>query len=129
MSANSKGVWGVWLQIKAKDLFVGLWVCKLGTQRGHTQSVPEKKEKLGVLTVKSTFLKRISPEFLASGLVHDGNRLPDQPAVWMTDVRWPGYVNILSFVLRWVIGGLSGGCTYTRALTQIPKVRKSKFPG
>lgn len=42
----------------------------------YTQQYKEKKKRLGVFMVKSTFLRRISPAFLASGLVQDGD-FPD----------------------------------------------------
>ena len=65
---NSKRVWRLWLEINDKDLFKALGVCKPETHLSDTQSVLRKEEKLRVLTVKSTFVRRISPEFLASGL-------------------------------------------------------------
>lgn len=61
------------LEINGKNLFKYLKVCKSETQLDSTQSVPKKKEKPRVLIVKSAFLRRISPTFLASGLVQDGN--------------------------------------------------------
>lgn len=53
-----------------RDLFKGLGVCKQGTQLDKTPEI--YKENLKVLIVKSTFLKIISPAFLALGLVQDG---------------------------------------------------------
>lgn len=58
-----------------KDLFKGLRVYNPETQGGNTQSVLKKEEKLRILIVKSTFLGRISPAFLASALVQDGDPL------------------------------------------------------
>ena len=52
-----------------KDLFKGLWVGKMATQLSNTQSVPKKREKWRVFIAKSTFFRRISFAFLASGLV------------------------------------------------------------
>lgn len=52
-------------------LFKGPRICKLKTQQGTTQNVPEEKEKLSVLTVKSTCLKKVSPAFLARRLAQD----------------------------------------------------------
>lgn len=50
-----------WLEINDNNLF-----------KGQTpRSVSKKKEKLRVLRVKSTFLRMISPAFLALGLVQD----------------------------------------------------------
>lgn len=56
-------------RINDNGLFKGLRVHTLETQLGNTQSLPKKKKKLRVLTVKSAFLSRISPAFSASGLV------------------------------------------------------------
>lgn len=70
MSTEHKRVRRLWLEINDKHLFQGLRVCQLKTQLGHTQSVPKKNEKL------SSFLRRISPTFLAFGWVPDDN-LPD----------------------------------------------------
>lgn len=55
------------------------------------QNVLKMKENLRVLTVKSTFLRKISPVFLASGSVQDGNPL---------DNLWSGY---------WMSGSLNNG--------------------
>lgn len=62
--------------MNGQDLLQGLKICKSEPQVGSAQSVLKKKEKLRVLLVKNTFLGRISPAFLAHGLVRDGN-LPD----------------------------------------------------
>ena len=70
---NSKRVWRLWLEINDKYLFKSLRVCKPETQLGHTQSFPKKKEKLRVLIVKNTFLRKISPAFLVFGLFQDGH--------------------------------------------------------
>ena len=56
----------LWLKISNKELFMGLTDCKSETV-GNTQSVPKKKEKSRALIVKSAFLRRLSPAFLASG--------------------------------------------------------------
>lgn len=64
MSTEHKGV--------KRLLLESLSVCKPKPQLDSAQSVPRKKEKLRV-TVKGKHLRRISPAFLASGLVQDGN--------------------------------------------------------
>lgn len=63
----------LWVEMKDKDLFKGLRICKPEQRLGNTNSDPKKKEKSRVLIVKSTFLRRISP-----GLVLDANPLDDQ---------------------------------------------------
>lgn len=67
-----------------KGLFKGLRVCTPEKNDKAISSVPKKKR---VLIVKSTFLRRISPAFLASGLVQDD----DLPDVWQS-----GSMNIVS---------------------------------
>lgn len=74
--------------MNGQDLLQGLKICKSETQLGSAQSVLKKKENLRVLLVKNTFLGRISPVFLAIGLVQDGDLLDD---------LWSG---------EWMSGGL-----------------------
>lgn len=57
---------------------------------GNTQSVP-KKTKGSVFIVKSMFLRRISPAFLASGLARD---------VDLPGVRWSGPWDVLAYILQ-----------------------------
>lgn len=65
------------IELNDKVLFKGLKpITILETLPGTTHRSKEKKKRLGVFMVKSTFLRRISPAFLASGLVQDGD-FPD----------------------------------------------------
>ena len=68
------------LEINGKDFFQGLSVCK--PKIGSAQSVLKKKETLRILVVKSSFLRRISPAFLASKLVKDDHECQ---GVWTCD--------------------------------------------
>lgn len=65
------------LELNDKVLFKDLKICKSEEKRKkkHYQVTPTvpKGKKLRVLTVKSTFLRRIRAAFLASAFVQDGN--------------------------------------------------------
>lgn len=58
------------------------------TARQKSRSAPRRKEKLRVLTIKVTSLRRISHTFLALGLVQNS---------YQSDVGWPGF---------WMPGGV-----------------------
>lgn len=62
----------LWLERKDKHLFKGLEVCKLKTQLSNAQSGVKKQGKPRILTVRSTFLRRIGPAFLDSVWVQGG---------------------------------------------------------
>lgn len=82
------------LEINGKDLFKGLRVCKPDTPLGDTQTVLKKREKLGVLIEKSTFLRKNSLH--SQPLGWSGTVVFQMSGSWVMDVRLSGHVDVLS---------------------------------
>lgn len=70
------------IEINDRELFKSFRVCKLETRLCKNQEVFQRRKKVKSSTAKNTFLKKISPAFLALGFVQDD---------YQSDVRQSGW--------------------------------------
>lgn len=122
VSTEHKWIRKLWLEISDKDLFKGLEACKPETSLGKNPEIFQRG-KLKLLILRSTFLRRLKPAFLALGLAQYHYQSDErQSGRWMPD-------GLDTWVPWWVTTGWSGGLMSIQALTRDCKVHKFKFPG